>query len=118
MISVDSIFKAIAHPARRKIISLLSVSDHSVIELTAEFEMSQSAVSQHLRELKNTRLVSSERDGLEQKYRLTAAPLKAVFDWSGQYRDFFDPASGARAFHSAGEPKNSIKKKRRPKNSR
>jgi DNA-binding transcriptional ArsR family regulator len=73
MASADSVFKAIAHPARREIISLLSVSDRSVKELTAEFAMSQLAISQHLRELKDANLVSSERDGLEQKHHLTAA---------------------------------------------
>jgi DNA-binding transcriptional ArsR family regulator len=118
MTSADSVFKAIAHPARREIISLLSVSDRSVKELTAEFEMSQSAISQHLRELKDAQLVSSERDGLEQKYHLTAAPLKVVLDWSTQYRNFFDPAGHAWAFHSSGKQKNSIQKKRRHNNGR
>jgi DNA-binding transcriptional ArsR family regulator len=118
MASADSVFKAIAHPARREIISLLSVSDRSVKELTAEFEISQSAISQHLRELKDAQLVSSERNGLEQKYHLTAAPLKAVLDWSAQYRSLFDPAGHAWAFHSSSEQKNSIPKKRRPNNGR
>lgn len=118
MALTDSVFKAIAHPARRAIISLLSVSDRSVKELTAEFEMSQSAISQHLRELKDAHLVSSERDGLEQKYHLTAAPLKVVLDWSAQYRSFFDPAGHVWAFHGAVKQKNSIPKKRRPNNGR
>lgn len=94
----DTLFKAIAHPARREILSLLSVSTRSVKELTAEFEMSQPAISQHLRELRQARLVASDRVGLEQKYRLTAAPLKGVLDWAAQYRRFFDPAGHAWAF--------------------
>jgi DNA-binding transcriptional ArsR family regulator len=98
MVSADSIFRAIAHPTRREIIALLSVSEHSVKELTAEFEMSQSAISQHLRELKDADLVTSDRAGLEQKYRLTATPLKVVLDWSTQYRRFFDPSGHAWAF--------------------
>ncbi len=118
MPSADSVFKAIAHPARREIISLLSISDRSVKELTAEFEMSQSAISQHLRELKDAQLVSSERDGLEQKYSLTAAPLKVVLDWSAQYRSFFDPSGHAWAFHSSVEQKTLVQKKRRPNDGR
>ncbi len=95
MAKTDIVFKAIAHPARREIISLLSVSTRSVKELTAAFEMSQPAISQHLRELREADLVSSERVGLEQRYRLTAAPLKVVMDWSSQYRSFFDPSGHA-----------------------
>jgi DNA-binding transcriptional ArsR family regulator len=113
MNSTDSIFKAIAHPARREIISLLSVSARSVKELTAEFEMSQSAISQHLRELKDAELVTSDRAGLEQKYRLTAAPLKVVLDWSAQYRRLFDPSGHAWAFVPSEKSAIRVDKKRR-----
>jgi len=102
MVTEDVVFKAIAHPTRREIIALLSVSPRSVKELTAEFPMSQPAISQHLRELKDAKLVASERVGLEQRYRLTGAPLRQVMDWSGQYRRFFDPAGHVWAF-TAGE---------------
>jgi DNA-binding transcriptional ArsR family regulator len=98
MPTADAIFKAIAHPARREILFLLSVSNRSVKELTAVFEMSQPAISQHLRELRDAKLVASERVGLEQQYRLTAGPLKAVFNWASQYRRFFDSAGHAWAF--------------------
>jgi len=118
MVSVDSIFKAIAHPTRREIIALLSVSERSVKELTAEFEMSQSAISQHLRELKDADLVASGRVGLEQKYRLTAAPLKVVLDWSTKYRRFFDPSGHAWAFVPSGKSANRVDKKGRRSNGR
>ena len=98
--NTDTIFKAIAHPARRKILSHLAARDHSVKELTAAFSISQSAVSQHLRELKGALLVASERVGLEQRYRLTGEPLKVVFDWSADYRRFFDPSGHAWSFVS------------------
>jgi len=88
----DAIFKAIAHPARRKILSLLVGNTLSVKELTATFAMSQPAISQHLRGLRNAHLVTCEKAGLEHRYRLTGAPLKVVFDWSSQYQSFFDPA--------------------------
>jgi DNA-binding transcriptional ArsR family regulator len=87
-----TIFRAIAHPARREILSLLALSNRSVKELTAAFAISQPAVSQHLRELREAKLVTSERVGLEQRYRLTGMPLKVVYDWSSQYRRFFDPS--------------------------
>ena len=92
MVSEDSVFKAIAHPARRGIIRLLAISARSVKELTAEFEMSQSAISQHLKELKDADLVAAERFGLEQRYRLTPQPLKHVLKWSDGYRSLIDPS--------------------------
>jgi len=98
MSDTNTLFKAIAHPARRQILTLLAASDQSVKELTSAFAMSQPAVSQHLRELREAKLVQPEKVGSEQKYHLTAAPLKLVFDWCGQYRRFFDPAGHAWAF--------------------
>ncbi len=95
MSSPDVLFKAIAHPARRRILALLADSDQSVKELTMSFAMSQPAVSQHLRELRKANLVVSRKVGVEQKYQLTGAPLKTVFEWSAQYRRFFDPAGHA-----------------------
>ncbi len=98
MSSVDVTFKAIAHPVRREILALLSASNRSVKELTAAFNMTQPAISQHLQELREAKLVASERVGLVQQYRLTGEPLKVVLDWSSQYRRFFDPAGHAWAF--------------------
>ena len=98
MSPVDAVFKAIAHPARRKIISLLSESDCSVKTLTAAFAMTQPAVSQHLRELRDADLVTSEKVGLEHIYKLTGRPLAVVFAWSGKYKRFFDPTGHAWAF--------------------
>lgn len=96
--SADLVFKAISHPARRKILTLLSESNCSVKQLTAAFAMSQPAVSQHLRDLKEAHLVTSEKVGMEQIYRLTAEPIRIVFEWSTQYKRFFDPAGHAWAF--------------------
>ena len=97
-----AVFKAIAHPARRKILTLLALSNRSVKELTAAFSISQPAVSQHLRELREAKLVTSEKVGLEHQYRLTGMPLKIVYDWSAQYRQFFDPAGHAWRLSTVG----------------
>ena len=105
MTSADIVFKAIAHPARRKIISLLSESNCSVKQLTTAFAMTQPAVSQHLRELKDADLVASEKIGMEQIYRLTGRPLRAVFDWSSKYKQFFDPAGHAWSFVEVADKK-------------
>jgi len=114
----DLVFKAIAHPIRREIIQILSISNRSVKELTAEFAMSQPAVSQHLRELKQANLVASERVGLEQRYRLTAAPLRVVIEWSSQYRRFLDPSGHSWAFTGAAGSGKDNRPGIRPKGSR
>ena len=105
MLQADSVFKAIAHPTRRSIISLLAISARSVKDLTAEFDISQSAISQHLRELKDADLVTADKVGLEQHYRLTPRPLKHVLEWSEKYRTLIDPSGHAWSFTKArGKP--------------
>ena len=103
--TADPVFKAIADPTRRKIIDLLAKSECSVKQLTAAFDISQPAVSQHLRELRASKLVTSQKVGLEQHYRLTASPLREVFGWVSRYRTLFDPAGYAWAFTSAADKK-------------
>ena len=88
----ELIFRAIAHPARRNMLAMLAESPLSVKELTSRFTMSQPAVSQHLKELRDAELVSSERDGLEQRYRLTPQPLRYVIRWAERYKVLVDPA--------------------------
>lgn len=92
MSTEELVFRAIAHPTRRSILQVLAVSPLSVKELTARFEVSQPAISQHLKELREAELVASERDGLEQRYRLTPQPLRYVIRWTDRYRLLIDPA--------------------------
>ena len=94
----DLVYRAIAHPARRRILSLLAISARSVKELTTEFAMSQPAVSQHLRELRNAALVRAERVGAESRYSLTPKPLEQVTRWSQKMCGVMDPAGHAWAF--------------------
>ena len=110
----ELVFRAIAHPARRGILELLADSPLSVKELTARFDMSQPAVSQHLKELREAKLVSSERDGLEQRYRLTPQPLRYVIRWSERYRTLIDPTGHLWSF-TGGFTKSA--KKQSPKGS-
>jgi DNA-binding transcriptional ArsR family regulator len=115
MRTADSVFKAIAHPTRRAIILLLTGGARSVKELTAEFEISQPAISQHLRELRDAELVSSDRVGLEQRYKLTPRPLKYIVEWSDKYRTLIDPSGHAWSFVSlnGGQRKERVRKRDR-----
>ncbi len=92
MTAEELVFRAIAHPTRRRILHVLAASPLSVKELTGQFDVSQPAISQHLKELRDAGLVASARDGLEQRYRLTPQPLRFVIKWSDQYRTLIDPA--------------------------
>lgn len=113
----DVVFRAIAHPARRGILGLLAISARSVKELTAEFDMSQPAISQHLKELRDANLVAADRVGLEQRYRLTPRPLEHVLKWSEQYRSLIDPSGHVWTFSPAGagspQQKNAEHRKKR-----
>lgn len=114
--TVDPIFKAISDPTRRKIIDLLANSQQSVKQLTTNFDMSQPAVSQHLRELRASRLVRSERIGVEQRYSLTAHPLAEVYRWVSRYRMLFDPAGHAWALAPAAPEESTETSKKAAKN--
>lgn len=99
----DPVWRAIADPTRRAILDLLGDSERSVKELTAEFAISQPAISQHLLELRSARLVVARRAHRENRYRLTAAALAPVAAWVGKYRHLIDPAGHHWAFGQVRE---------------
>jgi DNA-binding transcriptional ArsR family regulator len=83
------VFSAIADPTRRALLDGLSEGDRPVSALAGPLGMSLSAVSQHLRVLKETGLVSERRDGRDHVYRLEAAPLLEVDLWVRHYERFW-----------------------------
>jgi DNA-binding transcriptional ArsR family regulator len=83
------VFAAIAHPVRRQLLDLLSKGDQSVKELTAPFDMSRPAISQHLRILLDVGLVSEQRQGRERRYQLHAEGLAEVQRWLQTYQRFW-----------------------------
>src|SRR3954469_20892611 len=84
------VFGAISHPARRHILDLLAESDHSVNAMAGHFKMSRPAVSQDLRVLLNTGLVTEQRHGRERRYHFVPERLAPVRDWIGLYERFWD----------------------------
>jgi DNA-binding transcriptional ArsR family regulator len=93
--SVD-VFRAVADPTRRAILDRLRSAELSVNDLAGPFDMTQPAISQHLRILLDAGLVEAEQIGRQRLYKLNAQPLREVFEWSSLYRDlFFDPAGHA-----------------------
>jgi len=71
-------FKALGHPARIRILELLSERDHSVRELLEQVEIESNNLSQQLAVLRRTSLVSSRRQGGEVSYSLSASGVSEL----------------------------------------
>lgn len=85
----DRIFQALADPSRRAILRSLMRGEAAVKDLTARFDISQPAVSQHLAALKAAGLVNSRREGRCVHYRVEPRGMKPLIDWMAHYRAFW-----------------------------
>ncbi len=85
----DKIFQALADPSRRAIFESLTLGETAVKDLTARFDISQPAVSQHLAALKEAGLVNGRREGRCVYYRIEPRGLKPLVDWIAHYRAFW-----------------------------
>ena len=79
-------FAALADPTRRAILARLSAGEANVTELAKPFDMSQPAISKHLRVLNEAHVVSEQRSGRERIYRIEPETLRQVDNWIGDYR--------------------------------
>jgi len=82
-------FGALADPTRRHLLEQLAVQDLAVTDLMAGLDMSQPAVSQHLRVLREAGLVTARRDGRHRYYRLRPAALTELRDWIEELQRFW-----------------------------
>ena len=87
---LDATFLALADPTRRAILARLTQGDASVNELAEPFDMSQPAISKHLKMLERAGLVSRGRDAQRRPCRLEAQPLEAAYLWIERYRQMWD----------------------------
>ena len=85
----DKIFQALADPSRRAIFEELTRGEAAVKDLTARFDISQPAVSQHLGTLRDAGLVSGRREGRCVFYRVEPRGMKPLIDWIAHYRAFW-----------------------------
>lgn len=83
-------FTAIAHPVRRQLLDLLAEGDQSVNQLAARFDISRPAISQHLKVLLDSGLVSEQRHGRERIYHLNPEPLRELDRWLDTYRRLWE----------------------------
>ncbi len=79
-------FAALADPTRRAILARLAQGEASVKDLSAPFDMSQPAISKHLRVLERAGLIEQGRQAQWRPRRLRAGPLRDIADWVELYR--------------------------------
>ena len=86
-------FDVLGDPIRRRILELLASGERSAGDLgavvQAEFGISQPAVSQHLRVLREHGFASVRADGTRRLYAVDTAPLEEIDDWLAAYRRFW-----------------------------
>jgi DNA-binding transcriptional ArsR family regulator len=86
----NDVFRALADPTRRAILELLRDSARSATEIAEPFEMSQPAMSQHLRVLRDAGLVRVAVVGRQHFYALDPRPLRQIERWIQRYRGFWE----------------------------
>lgn len=87
---LDLTFAALADPTRRAILARLATGEASVHELAEPFEMSQPAISKHLKVLERAGLISVDIDAQRRPRRLEPKRLEEAVDWIERYREIFE----------------------------
>src|SRR5688572_15245696 len=87
---LNATFLALADPTRRAILGRLALGEASVNELAEPFDMSQPAISKHLKMLERAGLVSRGREAQRRPCRIEAQPLEAAYLWIERYRQMWD----------------------------
>ena len=90
--ALDATFAALADPTRRAILARLATGEASVTELAEPFDMSQPAISKHLKVLERAGLIARGQDAQRRPRRLEPQPLAAAVDWIENYRKHWEAA--------------------------
>ncbi len=88
--TLDATFAALADPTRRAILARLATGEASVAELAEPFDMSQPAISKHLKVLERAGLISRGREAQRRPRRLEPRPLADATDWIERYRRIWE----------------------------
>ncbi|MCH2065597.1 MAG: metalloregulator ArsR/SmtB family transcription factor [Shimia sp.] len=86
---LNAVFAALADPTRRAILARLCEGEANVRDLAEPFEMSQPAVSKHLKVLEASGLIERGQVGQSRPAYLKAAPMKEAVDWMEQFSRFW-----------------------------
>ncbi len=107
MQNLDTVFSALSDGTRRAIVARLADGETSLSDLAEPFNMSQTAVSKHVRILCDAGLVQLEKRGRTRHCRLNAAPMKDAVDWLNGYHKFWTERFDALARHLANDKEES-----------
>jgi len=88
-------FDVLGDPVRRRLLELLALREHSSGEMTAivqaEFGLTQPAVSQHLKVLRENGFAAVRAEGTRRIYAVKPEPMRQVDDWLEPFRGFWAP---------------------------
>jgi DNA-binding transcriptional ArsR family regulator len=87
---LDATFAALADPTRRAILARLASGEASVSELAEPFDMSQPAISKHLKVLERAGLIISGREAQRRPRRMDPVPLAEAAEWIERYRKIWE----------------------------
>ena len=87
---LDAAFSALADPTRRAILARLAKGEATVNELAQPFEMTQPAISQHLKVLEEAGLIVRRVEGTKRPRRLAKAGIEAMDQWLAMLRKAFE----------------------------
>ena len=88
--AIDAVMRSLADPTRRAVFERIVRSDEiTVVELTRGSSVTQSAISQHLRSLKEAGLIAERPQGRNVHYRAKPEGLAPLVDWLGHYGVFW-----------------------------
>jgi DNA-binding transcriptional ArsR family regulator len=86
MHNLDAAFSALADPTRRAILARLASGEATVNELAEPFEMTQPAISQHLKVLEDAGLIVRRIEGTRRPRRLARAGIEVMDQWLAMLR--------------------------------
>jgi len=86
MENLDAAFGALADPTRRAILARLALGEATVMELVKPFELTQPAISQHLKVLENAGLITRRVDGTKRPCRLADSSIAEIDQWLEKLR--------------------------------
>ena len=89
---LNATFAALADPTRRAILARLASGEATVNELAEPFDMSQPAISKHLKVLERAGLIVAGQDAQRRPRKLEAKPLASAIDWIETYRKHWEAA--------------------------
>jgi len=86
MPNLDTAFSALADPTRRAILARLASGEATVMELAEPFEVTQPAISRHLKVLEGAGLIVRRVEGTKRPCRLAPAGIDAIDQWLAMLR--------------------------------